>query len=306
MGRSGDTGDNRRRIAVAAAVAALIAGAWLLVADGAASSASHGVGAIVTQPKTPHRGSEGAATGEVSRVKIPAANVASPQDSAPATPTRSAPATAPTAAAPTVSPRPSVAAPTTSPPSTQPPPVPSPRQAVAPRAAPSVVAQAPPGAGGVAAALIAAVNRQSGGRESIPVTSENVILLDRWMANEGGLWADNPLNTSHGAGGNPHQYTAGGEDTGIPIFSTMSAGIEANAATLLANPEYAHILHVLSRGTASCMTFANAVIRSPWASGHYDHDPAGFCSGRITPHRRTGPGHRVHSSNVRSPRARLR
>jgi hypothetical protein len=164
---------------------------------------------------------------------------------------------------------------------------------------------APPETAGVAqvaAALIVAVNQSSGGRVSIPVTHDDVVLLGRWMANEGGLWADNPLNTSHGASGYPHQFSASGQDTGIPIFPSMSVGIQANAATLLANPRYARILHVLSRGTASCITFATAVIRSPWASGHYDHDPSGFCSGEIAPKRHPGPVRNGRVSNHHSPR----
>jgi hypothetical protein len=157
-------------------------------------------------------------------------------------------------------------------------------------------APVPTGSAAVASALILAVNLQSGGKQSIPVTPTNVSLLQRWMANEGGLWADNPLNTSLGAGGLPHQFTSGGQDSGIPIFSTLSAGVAATASTLLSNPTYAHILRVLGKGTASCTTFATAVIRSPWASGHYGHSASGFCSGHITPRPRTGQNHRGAAS----------
>jgi hypothetical protein len=277
MGRAGEPDDYRRRIAVAAAGAALIAGVWLVLSDGPASSTSHGAGATATGPRTPNTAIGGVASDEAGRVTIAPSRVAPAQTTVPATPTRHTGATTPTTVAsttpPTMPPTPSIVSAPTSPSSTQPQ-IPS-HPATAPRAVSSVVVQAPPGAAGVAAALIASVNRQSGGRESIPITRENVLLLNRWMANEGGLWADNPLNTSHGAGGSPHQYTAGGQDTGIPIFPNMSVGVAANAATLLANPQYAHILHVLSRGTASCITFANAVIRSPWASGHYDSAQVG-------------------------------
>jgi hypothetical protein len=141
--------------------------------------------------------------------------------------------------------------------------------------------------------LIAAINQKSAGRVAIPVTGDNITLLGRWMANEGGLWADNPLNTSEGSAAYPHQRTASGQDTGIPIFSSMSVGIAATAVTLLSNPSYARILRVLRSGSASCLTFATAVVRSPWASGHYGHDPSGFCSGRITPHRRAHRRHRA-------------
>jgi hypothetical protein len=138
----------------------------------------------------------------------------------------------------------------------------------------------------VAVSLISAINQKSGGKEAIPITADNVALLARWMANEGGLWADNPLNTSASSAAYPHQHTASGQDTGIPIFSSMAVGVEAAATTLLSNQSYARILRVLRSGRASCLTFATAVVRSPWASGHYGRDPSGFCSGRITPHRR--------------------
>ncbi|HEY5023630.1 MAG TPA: hypothetical protein VII76_01525 [Acidimicrobiales bacterium] len=145
----------------------------------------------------------------------------------------------------------------------------------------------------VAVGLIAAVNQKMDHKDAIPSTVDNIDLLERWMANEGGLWADNPLNTSLNAAAYPHQRTAGGGDTGIPIFSSMTVGIDATAATLLSNRSYAHILRVLRSGTASCLAFATAVVRSPWASGHYDHDPSGFCSGRITPARRNHRRHRA-------------
>lgn len=104
---------------------------------------------------------------------------------------------------------------------------------------------------------------------AIPATADNLSLLERWMANEGGLWADNPLNTSLHSGEYPHQITTGGQDTGIPIFPNMATGIAATATTLLSYPS---ILRVLRSGRASCVTFAKAVIRSPWASSHYPHD----------------------------------
>lgn len=310
MSRTGELAGHRWQVAVVAAGAALLAGAGLvvviglLVSVGTASPASHSTSATGTGSKTPHTSAGSAQSGDAIRVTIPPAPVPTLQNTVPATPTGSASAPTPTTAVRTVPSTPSVAPPPTSQPSPRP--APSLRPAVSPGAVPSVVVQAPPGAAGVAAALIVAVNRQSGGRESIPVTPENVVLIDRWMANEGGLWADNPLNTSHSASGRPHQYTAGGQDTGIPIFSSMSVGVEANAATLLGNPRYARILRVLSSGSASCITFADAVIRSPWASGHYDHDPSGFCSGRITPRRRTGPGRHAHTSNLRSRAGRHR
>jgi len=142
-----------------------------------------------------------------------------------------------------------------------------------------------------AAQLIVAINQRSGSQGAIPDTAHDIGLLGRWMANEGGLWADNPLNTSLDAGSYPHQFTASGQDTGIPIFPDLAAGVAATATTLLSNPSYSRILHVLRSGSASCIAFARVVIQSPWASGHYDHDPVGFCSGSIVPARR---GHQRH------------
>ena len=143
----------------------------------------------------------------------------------------------------------------------------------------------------VAVSLLSAIGLESNGKNRIPVTANNISLLTRWMANEGGLWANNPLNTSHGSAAYPHQVTASGRDTGIPIFPTLASGVAATAATLLSNPSYARIVRLLGSGKASCVSFARAVIRSPWASGHYGHDPAGFCSGQIAPVRRS---HRRH------------
>jgi hypothetical protein len=133
------------------------------------------------------------------------------------------------------------------------------------------------GSAQVAQSLISAIDRQSGGRYDIPASADNVTLLERWMANEGGLWADNPLNTSLDAASYPHQGK-----TGIPIYPSIAVGIQETAKTLLGNPVYAPILRALSSGTTSCETFAAAVIRSPWASSHYGYDPARFCGGSVT------------------------
>ena len=97
----------------------------------------------------------------------------------------------------------------------------------------------------VAQDLIAAIDAQSNGVYAIAATQDNLSLLESWMANEGGLWADNPLNTSLGTGRYPHQITSGGQDTGIPIFPDIIVGIDATAETLLSNGVYAAILTVL-------------------------------------------------------------
>jgi hypothetical protein len=173
-----------------------------------------------------------------------------------------------------------------------------------------VAGQASTRAAEAATELIGAINQQSNGTFAIPVTAENVSLLDRWMANEGGLWANNPLNTSLESAAYPHQFTTSGQDTGIPIFPDLRSGIAAAATSLESNRSYLPILRVLQSGSASCVSFARSVIRSPWASGHYGHDPAGFCSGRIVParlhHRRSHVAKVSRVSRSRSRRGRSR
>ncbi|HYA69664.1 MAG TPA: hypothetical protein VED63_13110 [Acidimicrobiales bacterium] len=134
-------------------------------------------------------------------------------------------------------------------------------------------------AGLFALGLIATLDSRSAGEDRIAATARNVALIETWMANEGGLWADNPLNTSLDASRYPKQFTSSGTDTGIPIYPSLHVGIEETATTLLSNPAYADILAVLGRRSASCVAFAVAVIESPWAASHYGHDVSGFCSG---------------------------
>ena len=153
---------------------------------------------------------------------------------------------------------------------------PAPATAAPPTGPPPFIAD-PSTEAEVAQDLIAAVDAQSRGTYDIAGTADNVALLESWMANEGGLWADNPLNTSLDAARYPHQITTSGQNTGIPIFPDIQTGIEATASTLLANQAYAGILSVLSLGDAACGTFAQAVIASPWAASHYGHDPSRFC-----------------------------
>jgi hypothetical protein len=122
-----------------------------------------------------------------------------------------------------------------------------------------------------------AIDGQSHGAYDIAGSAANVALLESWMANEGGLWADNPLNTSLDSGRYPHQFTSGGTDTGIPIYPDIEIGIEATATTLLSNHAYADILRALDGDSGDCPAFARAVIDSPWAASHYGFDPARFC-----------------------------
>jgi hypothetical protein len=200
------------------------------------------------------------------------------------------PATTTTRLAPKVSVTSVIAPTTTTPPAASPAPADAPRTKQ--HATLSPVATVPsPADAQAAVGLMAAINRQAGRQSAIPRTAENVSLLERWMANEGGLWADNPLNTSLDSAAYPHQFTTSGQDTGIPIFPSLASGLTATASTLLSNASYARILRILRSGRAPCLRFAKAVIQSPWASGHYHHDPAGFCSGRIVPVRRVQHHH---------------
>ncbi len=265
----------------AVAVGSLVGGSWLVVSAATASPARpavpagsglRGVAASTAQTAqtavsgkaadvSPGAPSTGATTAAASSAVVAAST-------APAVAPPTAPAT--TAAAPvvptTLRPSPAVTAqPATSSP---------PRSATARARGGS----APPGTGAEASAargLITAIDERS--IPAVPMTADNVTLLERWMANEGGLWADNPLNTSLDAGRYPHEYTSTGGDTGEPIFPSMSVGLAATATTLLSNPSYGRIVALLRSGHPSCLSFARAVIRSPWASSHYEHNTARFC-----------------------------
>jgi len=131
--------------------------------------------------------------------------------------------------------------------------------------------------------LIDAVDSRATGQYNIPDSSANVALIETWMAHEGGLWANNPLNTSLDAGAYPHEITSSGEDTGIPIYPNLQVGVANTASTLLGNPAYAPILSALANGSGSCMAFASAVVGSPWAASHYGWDPGSFCPAGSAP-----------------------
>ena len=293
-----------------AAVVALVLGSWLVFGSTAGSASTHGASAH--RSGTLRAGTLRAGTaasvrrGAGHELGLSAPGSGSPQrtdaPSSSTTPSTAPPPTAPLSTVPpaTTSPTPPTTSPT--PPTTSafaavPGAVPvtfpagivtvppSHRAARRRRAGATVLAPAG-GTARAAAQLIRAIDQQTGTRGAIPETADNVELLGRWMDNEGGLWADNPLNTSLDAASYPHQFTASGQDTGIPIFPDLATGLVATAKTLLSNPSYSRILRVLGSGSASCMAFARVVIQSPWASGHYDYNPAGFCSGSITPVRR--------------------
>ena len=264
------------------AVASLAMGSWLMTSPSGAS-----VGAPPRQERVGSTTAWGAAA-PASRGSATVPASTGPAAGPPPTVTPSI--VAPSAVTPHAGPPSTVApsapaAPVAAPSRSTPLPSPAARAATArlPHAA-VAAAPTPSGSAAVATALIVAVDRQS--RRHIPATADNVKLLQRWMANEGGMWADNPLNTSLHASAYPHQFTSSGQDSGIPIFPSMGVGVTATATTLVSNPSYARILGTLGSGTASCLAFARAVIRSPWASSHYGRDPSGFCSGHIAPARR--------------------
>jgi hypothetical protein len=167
-------------------------------------------------------------------------------------------------------------------------------------AAAPLVSQVPSTVVQIASELIAQLNIQGAGSVHVPNSANNVALLATWMANEGGLWANNPLNTDLGAGQYPHQFSSGGQDTGTPIYPSMHVGVVNAAATLLGNPAYAQIVARLSQGSAPCLSFANAVIHSPWAASHYGYDTSRFCSATpsqaVVPRNHPGGGHHGHHS----------
>jgi hypothetical protein len=279
MGGQRGTG-RKRRATLLAAVAMVVLGSWFVVSSATGST----LPSKTEKAAAPTRADSTATTAHrLATTPPPAAS----HPVQPATPSVAVTTSAPTTPPPTTPPPTIAAVPIAVPSTSRPAPLPRPvsrAASAAPMAKPSTAtAQA-------AVSLIAAIRVRSNGRDAIPATTDNIDLLGRWMANEGGLWADNPLNTSLDSGAYPHQFSANGQDTGIPIFPSLSVGATATAATLLANPRYARILKVLGSGSASCIAFARSVIQSPWASGHYDHDPGGFCSGRIVPAHR-GRGH---------------
>ena len=270
-------GHHRSAVVTCAVVGAFVTGSWFVV-SGATVPPPARATAPVVYPKNASPAPVSIAPGASAPSTIPAPT--QPVVQSPMAPTTALGSSAPATLAPTTSPI--LAAPTRNTSTTH-------TKLPVPRRRPSPFPVAVPVSSGeatVAGSLIAAINEQANGRSPIPETADNISLLGRWMANEGGIWANNPLNTSHGSARYPHQFTSSGQDSGIPIFPSMSSGVTATAVTLLSNPSYARVLNLLRSGGASCVTFARAVIRSPWASGHYGHNPAGFCSGRIVPVRR--------------------
>jgi hypothetical protein len=157
-------------------------------------------------------------------------------------------------------------------------------------------------AGQFAVGLIVALDTRADGAYRIAATPATTGLIESWMANEGGLWADNPLNTSLDARRYPHQFTSAGIDTGIPIYPSLRVGIDDTATTLLGNPAYGRILAVLNGRSATCVAFASAVIESPWAAGHYGHDRAAFCSATgVLDVATTAPTARRHPGGINAP-----
>ena len=280
--------------AVVGAVSAVVVGSWLV------ASASTGPSVVARQHPSALQasapGSSGAA-GAVAPSGTPGA-VATTTEAPGGAPQPVSgtppPGPAGTAAPPTVATTPAAPA---SPAPVAPAPVrrPVPRARVHGARAASSVAPSAPQYASAAGDLIGVLDQRLPAGFHVPPTPDNVALLARWMANEGGLWADNPLNTSLDASGYPHQYTTWGQDSGIPIFPSLPAGLAATATTLLSNPSYARILGVLQSGHGACSNFARAVILSPWASSHYGFDATRFCSGGIVPPHRSrghGPRHR--------------
>jgi len=278
------------------AAAALVLGSYLVVASATAAPGGLRAGDPAPSPTTSPAPSVAAAVTTIpvtSPLSVPApagTEATTPLVTVPPAPASSAPAaTVPPVVSTTAPPPGTGAVPTTAVPSV------APRALVAPgaghrhrgagrhagRGATTSAEPSSAQADRVAAQVVAALNLQGRRSGRVPATGNNVALLARWIMNEGGLWADNPLNTSLDAGRYPHQFTSGGEDTGIPIFPTMAAGVRATASTLLSNSAYGRILRLLRTGTSPCLSFARAVIASPWASSHYGYDTSRFCAGSV-------------------------
>ena len=93
----------------------------------------------------------------------------------------------------------------------------------------------------------------------LPATPNNVLNVVRWMASEEppGSWYNN---------NNPLNINAAG--TGSDTFPSLTASA-AETATYLNMPNYVGIKAALA-SNAPFPTFMNAVVASPWASGHYN------------------------------------
>ena len=289
----GDAGGRRvprrRLVAVGAVVLAGMALGWVLSPGG-------GPGLVGTRGSALAFGVAGEAAEHAAMSHIGATTVP------PATAPASVPPTVPAAAAPPAGP------PAASPISPAPPAVTTPLAAPPggggqrsrhgrPSSTP-LVSQVPSDVAQIASELIAQIDVQAAGSVHVPDSANNIALLATWMANEGGLWANNPLNTDLGAGQYPHQISSGGQDTGTPIFPSMHLGVVSAAATLLGNPAYAQIVARLAQGSASCVSFATAVIHSPWAASHYGYDTSRFCSAApsqaVVPRNHAGGGRHGH------------
>jgi hypothetical protein len=96
---------------------------------------------------------------------------------------------------------------------------------------------------------------------NVPITLNNVLNIERWMASEepAGAWLarDNPLNASVGSG----------TSDGTGAQPDVNTGI-TNTAGMIEQSNMSAILAALQQN-ASTSTFEAAVVASPWASSHY-------------------------------------
>jgi len=93
----------------------------------------------------------------------------------------------------------------------------------------------------------------------LPATPNNVLNVTRWMVSEepAASWFNN---------NNPLNINAGG--TGSDTFPSLTASAQ-ETARYLNMPNYTGIKAALA-SNADFPTFMNAVVASPWASGHYN------------------------------------
>lgn len=94
----------------------------------------------------------------------------------------------------------------------------------------------------------------------VPVTPENLRVIDAWMRAEGGASHNNPLNTTQGAPG-----ASDFNSVGVKTYTSYQQGLQATIQTLT-NGLYSNILDALRSGT-SAKAVADAIAASPWGTG---------------------------------------
>lgn len=103
-------------------------------------------------------------------------------------------------------------------------------------------------------------------RINAPVTAENLAAINAWQRGEGGIYENNPFNTTLKSG---HQV-GGTNSAGVRGYDSPQAGIDATVRTLT-NGFYPNILSAFRKGD-SAKAVLEAVADSPWGSGRVPLD----------------------------------